>query len=711
MLFTTDINMSIAKFKTLSSCNCCGLLIGSLFSFGSTSVFAAEDELFFEMPIVLSANRLEQPISDAAVSISVIDRETIEASGARTIPEVLRLIPGMQIGYSGNEFGDEPKYVVTYHGHSDQYSKQMQVLIDGRSIYEPLIGGILWKTIPVNIDDIERIEVSRGPNLATYGSNTFQAAINIITRTAAEDQGSYVRTNIGNHDIADLTYRYGGSSGKLDYRITGSTLNDDGFDSGNGIDYPDDTNSNNIDYRLDYQINNHNSLSYQGGYGENRQQADRNHEDVLPTERTVENTRFFQFIKLESAINAENTILLQYYYNLSDKNDAYSSDPISFPPTDTFTLDINDDVKAERHNLEFTHSIYPDKDLKLVWGLSAQTDYVRAPQALGVDDKVKHQQYRVFANIEWYLNQSNIINLGGLVENNDFSDTELSPRLSFTHAFNNQHKVRLGISQAIRSPFIYEELANVAYTQDLTIGGTPTPITLREQVILGNADLKNEKIISREIAYFGEFLKSSLLFNARLFHDDVTDYIDTFREDVDPAIDNVPDDPNDFGDPNARNTVLVFQNPIESSTNGLEIELDYHIDPSLRVIASGAIINISSNSNAISLSAPQHSFSLLLTKMFNEKYNGSLGYYYVDEFKWTDARSPSPTDVYTTDDYHTLDMRLSRNINFSQSSGSLSLVLKNLLGDYSDYQKDPSNSTAPQVIQNTVAYIDFRLSF
>ena len=705
------------KFKPLSYHNVSSLFLSSLFSFNSASLHAADDELFFDMPIVLSSSRLEQSVSDAAVSISVIDRETIEASGARTIPEVLRLVPGMQIGYSGNEFGDEPKYVVTYHGHSDQYSKQMQVLIDGRSIYEPLLGGILWKTIPVNIDDIERIEVSRGPNLATYGSNSFMAAINIITRTAAEDQGSYVRTNIGNHDIADLTYRYGGSSGKLDYRITGSTLNDDGLDSANGIDNPDDTNSNNIDYRLDYQIDNHNSLSYQGGYGENRQQADRNYEDVLPTERTVDNTRFFQFIKLESAINAENTIQLQYYYNLSDKNDSYSSDPISFPPTDTFTLDINDDVKAERHNLELTQSLYPDEDLKLVWGLSAQTDFVRAPQALGIDEKVKHQQYRVFANIEWYVNQSNVINLGGLVEKNDFSDTELSPRLSFTHAFNKQHKVRLGISQAIRSPFIYEEMADVAYTQDLTVGGTPTPITLREQVILGNANLNNEKIISREIAYFGEFLSSSLLFNARLFHDDITDYIDTLRQDVDPAIDNVPDDPNDFGDPSAANTVLVFQNPISSTTNGLEIELDYHIDKSLRLIASGSIINISSNSDAISLSAPQHSYSMLLTKRFNEKYNGSLGYYFVDEFKWTDARAPdNPTggptiDFYSTDDYHTLDLRLSRNFKSSQTNGSLSLVLKNLLDDYSDYQKAPHNSAAPQIIQNTVAYVDFRLNF
>ncbi|NOQ87633.1 MAG: hypothetical protein GQ550_01810, partial [Gammaproteobacteria bacterium] len=479
---------------------------------------------------------------------------------------------------------------------------------------------------------------------------------------------------------------------------------DDGFDSGNNIDYQDDTHSNNIDYRLDYQINNHNTLSYQGGYGENRQQADRNHEDVLPTERTVENTRFFQFIKLESAINAENTIQLQYYYNLSDKKDAYSSDPIDIEIApgvfaDTFTLDVADDVKAERHNLELTHSIYPDKNLKLVWGLSAQTDFVRAPQALGKDEKVKHQQYRVFANIEWHINQSNMINLGGLVEKNDFSDTELSPRASFTHAFNNQHKVRIGISQAIRSPFIYEEMANTFYSQELTVGGTPVG-TARELVELGNPELKNEKIISREIAYFGDFLNSSLLFNARLFHDEITDYIDTLKEDVnDPALDNF------------NNTVLVFRNPIHSETNGLELELDYRIYPSLRLIASGAIVNISSNSDAIELSAPQHSYSLLVTKRFNEKYNGSLGYYFVDEFKWTDARSPSPTDVFTTDDYHALDMRLSRNFNFSQTHGSLSLVLKNLLDDYSDYQKDPSNSTAPQVIQNTVAYIDFRLSF
>ena len=224
-----------------------------------------------------------------------------------------------------------------------------------------------------------------------------------------------------------------------------------------------------------------------------------------------------------------------------------------------------------------------------------------------------------------------------------------------------------------------------------------------QQEILGNENLKNEKIVSREIVYLGEFLNSSLLFNARLFHDDVTGYIDTFREPVDPDVgDNVPD--GDPTDPD-KNTVLVFQNAIDSTTNGLEIELDYRIDPSLRLIVSGAIINISSDTLAPTLSAPQHSYSLLLSKRFNEKYNGSLGYYFVEDFHWMDSNG--------TGDYKILDMRLSRNFNFSKTHGSLSLVLKNLLDDYSDYKEDPKNSdgTAPQVIQNTVAYIDFRLYF
>ncbi len=641
------------------------------------------------MPIALSANRLEKPVSDAAVATSVIDRETIQASGARTIPDILRLIPGVQVGYSGNEFGDEPRYVVTYHGHSDQYSKQIQVLIDGRSIYDPFFGGILWKSIPINIDDIERIEVSRGPNLATYGSNSFLAAINIITRTAAEDQGTYVRTNVGNHDIADLTYRYGGNSGKLDYRVTGSTLNDNGLDSANRFSNPDNTHSHNIDYRMDYQYDNKKTLSYQGGYGLNYQQADRNHADVLPTARTVENTRFFQFIKFENVINKKNTILLQYYYNMYNKEDTYKSDPISFPGADPFRLNINASIKSERHNLELTDFIFPNKNLKLTWGLNAQVDFVRSPLFLGRSDKITHKLYRSFASAEWYINRSNIINAGGLIEHNDFTNTAFSPRLSFIHAFNNKHKIRLGISEGIRSPFIFEVMADTEYKHRLTIGGTPTGVTLRDQFFTGNRNLRNQKIISREIAYIGKLLKGTFLFNARVFHDNISNYIDIEKVTTNNPLKNY-------------NTTNMFRNVKESATTGLELELNYHIDPTLRLIASTAIIKIRSNSGILAKSAPQHSFSLFITKQFNEKYNSSLAYYYVERFKWADAAHGS---------YQILNIRLSRNFNYNQTHGSLSLVLKNMLGSYSDYKSQPRTSTAPQIVQTPTAYIDLRINF
>ena len=484
-----------------------------------------EHELFFDMPIVLSANRLEQPASSAGASITMIDRETIIASGARTIPEILRLVPGMQVGFSGNEFGDEPQYVVTYHGHSDQYSRQMQVLIDGRSIYEPFRGGVNWKSIPVNINDIERIEVSRGPNMATYGTNSFQAAINIITRTAAEDQGSFIQTNIGSDDIRDITYRYGGSSGNLDYRITAATLNDAGLDSANQYDYPDDTQSNNIDYRLDYQLNNNNTISYQGGYGKNHQQTDRNHSGEYPLARTVENTRIFQFVKWESVINQKNTVLLQYYYNLSDKKDSSLVDIP--PPFDPFTLD--GDIRTERHNFEFTHFFTPDENFRFLWGASTQLDVALAPLYLGTADKVKNNQLRGFANIEWHLDQQNIINAGALVENNDYTPTDLSPRLSLTHVFNEHHSVRIGISQAIRNPFIFEGDADTFINQELTVNTNPAGIIYTDQIYLGsipaNIDLQNEKITSYEIAYYGRFIDSNLLFNARFSHDEITNFI------------------------------------------------------------------------------------------------------------------------------------------------------------------------------------------
>ena len=297
------------------------LLLFSIFPITAES----SDDPFVDMPVVLSADKLGQTPTRTPVSVSVVDRQMIVASGARTIPDALRLIPGIVVGHSVNDFGDKPLLVVSYHGQSDQFSRQMNVLIDGRSIYDPLLGGVNWYNIPVSMDDIERIEVTRGPNASTFGSNSFQAVINIITRHASEDQGHFAKVSAGNHDIFDATYRYGGNEGDLDYRVTLSTVNDNGQDRANGNDAHDDVNSGMIDYRMDYQLNTKNQFTYQGGYGRTEQNAEASLRGSIKPERTVDDTNAYQFLRWDRTINSSQSFVVKYFLNYLDEQDDLSN--------------------------------------------------------------------------------------------------------------------------------------------------------------------------------------------------------------------------------------------------------------------------------------------------------------------------------------------------------------------------------------------------
>ena len=113
----------------------------------------SEADYFEDMPIVLSASRLSQSLSEAPASVSVIDQDMIRASGFRDIPDLLRLIPGFSVAYTRDN-----TWAVGYHGVADAFSRRFQVLVDGRSIYSAAFGAVLWSELPLSIDDVERIE-------------------------------------------------------------------------------------------------------------------------------------------------------------------------------------------------------------------------------------------------------------------------------------------------------------------------------------------------------------------------------------------------------------------------------------------------------------------------------------------------------------------------------------------------------------------------
>jgi len=184
------------------------------------------DETYFlgDTPVVLSASRLAQPISNAPASITVIDRELIEASGAITIADVLRLVPGFQVSTISGA-----NQTAQYHGLASQHPKRMQVLIDGRSVYHSAFGGVHWDTLPFALDDIERIEVIRGSNASAYGSNSFMGVINITTRHASQDRGNQFNLLTGYNNTHEAEWRHGGKRGNLDYRFTLGAFTTDGF--------------------------------------------------------------------------------------------------------------------------------------------------------------------------------------------------------------------------------------------------------------------------------------------------------------------------------------------------------------------------------------------------------------------------------------------------------------------------------------------------
>ena len=162
---------------------------------------------------ITSASRKEQRAADAAAAVFVITQDDIRRSGMTTVPDLLRLAPGVQVAQINSN-----KWAVSVRGFNALYANKLLVLVDGRSVYNRIFSGVLWDTEDLMLDDIDRIEVIRGPGAAIWGANAVNGVINIVTKGAAETQGGLVRVDAG-HSGGQGAVRYGGSVGAANYRV------------------------------------------------------------------------------------------------------------------------------------------------------------------------------------------------------------------------------------------------------------------------------------------------------------------------------------------------------------------------------------------------------------------------------------------------------------------------------------------------------------
>ena len=195
---------------------------------------------------VTTVARGESTIGQTPAAIFVVTQEMIHRSGATNIPEILRMVPGLEVGHI-----DSSKWGVSSRGFNTRFANKLLVQVDGRTVYTPINGGVYWDTVDYVLEDIERIEVVRGPGASVWGANAVNGIINIITKQAKDTQGVLWVAGGGTEERAFSSFRFGGAIGdNVHYRVYGKWLeHDNGFNlQGNA---QDDWRDGRVGFRLD----------------------------------------------------------------------------------------------------------------------------------------------------------------------------------------------------------------------------------------------------------------------------------------------------------------------------------------------------------------------------------------------------------------------------------------------------------------------------
>lgn len=539
---------------------------------------AMADDLFTDsqdLPQVLTATRLKQSPAAVPGSMTVLDSELIHASGARDIPELLRLVPGMMIGYGA---GNQP--TVNYHGSNVNDARRMQVLIDGRSVYRAGLATVDWSDIPVAIEDIERIEVFRGPNTVSYGANALMAVVNILTRNPADSHGTRLKLTRGQDGINDYYASQGIGWDGGDLRLSLSGQQDDGFDKDQfGRDYRDSRRLNRIninashslapDQTLEWQLaakegSNQRPYTYQPVFGRYAagNDADVNAKDyagslrwnidfnpdhslyVQGSAQHFDRQQVWRACDASIAFSPELTRLWQLNPNFAEGvarnlftgNLPTTSDPLLTSLTqqvqdqwnaggrNTVCGDVDQSTRETRYDLEIQDTLSLNESLRLVTGMNYRYD--RADSQTYFNGSLDDQTWRLFGQLEWRADEHWVIQGGAMYENTQLSGNSLTPRVAVNYLITPRHGLRAVYSEAVRSPDMFENNVNWSYTVK---GLSPNRYGLQDGEYFvktrGPGNLDQERMRSRELGYNGYFSDIDLSMDVKLFYDEITGMI------------------------------------------------------------------------------------------------------------------------------------------------------------------------------------------
>ncbi len=218
-----------------------------------------EDLLNVEISTV---SKTDQKLSQTPSAVFVISQKDIANSGATSIPDLLRMVPGMDVAQIGAN-----TWAISARGLNGRFSNELQVMVDGRSVYTPTFGGVFWDILDMPLEDIDRIEVIRGSASSVWGANAVNGVVNIITKTSAETRGGLVVAGAGNVDQASGTVQYGGNiGGATTYRGYAKYFNDAHLNDLQGVGGADGWHMFRVGARVDATISSKDTISIRGDF-------------------------------------------------------------------------------------------------------------------------------------------------------------------------------------------------------------------------------------------------------------------------------------------------------------------------------------------------------------------------------------------------------------------------------------------------------------
>jgi iron complex outermembrane receptor protein len=655
------------------------------------AAFAAdtEESLYFsDLPIVASASRLPQRLADAPTSMTVIDREMLRTLPIRDLNDVFRLVPGFQTFAHNTESGR-----VTYHGLTDEeFSPRVQVLVDGRSMYSPAFrSGVNWALIPVALEDIERIEVVRGTNAVSYGSNAFLGVINIITIDASMARGFSMFGNHGTQNVRDHGFRAGGRLGEIgDVRLTYRKQNDNGLT--NRSDWIDSFTSELLDLRADLVLGDRDTVQINLGRVDAMNQRGRLDKTTWrssasnPIRDFDQRSTFFQTTWRHTE-SAAREYLVRYAYTADEGSEAYLK-----PGAPAYVYDPLG-ARGVRHEIEAQQTMRLLESLRLVSGLSWRQDTVSSQTQLAGKGEVRRDVGRIFGNLEWRPQAWFTGNLGLSYETDSLGGEHASPRLGAAFHLTPENTLRFGASRAYRTGSV------VDYRGEWWDG---TKYQFR-----GNPNMASERMDTLEVGFLGDWRAWRMSLDVRVFQEKV--YNRLLQIDQNDGNNLVPDEMMPVQ--NIRMHGLEYQwrwQPFETTrlvVNQAFIESDAaYTDLAL----SNPLNSIRSNTDKFTRidelaerGSPRRATSVLLYQKLPLGLELTTAAYWQDKSKWS---------INTwAEKYHRVDLRLGYPFKLSGRSGEIAYVGQSMNGAHIEYKSNPGDP-ATRIVERR-QWVSLRLDF